>query len=133
MAIDDLTTSPQAAAPQPIDIEAWTEQATAAMGSIAISTPTAAVTGTSVLFDIPLDEHSAPARPATTAQVHTVYKRTEPVRRDSLKRREALLKGKEGSRRRQRWENGTQRHPDSPLLLAGRQAGSPTTQPASYS
>jgi hypothetical protein len=27
-------------------------------------------------------------------------------RRDSLDRREALLKGKEGSRRRQRWENG---------------------------
>ena len=26
MAVDDLTTSPQAAAPQPIDIEAWTEQ-----------------------------------------------------------------------------------------------------------
>ncbi|TKA50820.1 hypothetical protein B0A49_12736, partial [Cryomyces minteri] len=37
--------------------------------------------------------------------VHTVYKRREPIRRDSLKRREALLKGKEGSRRRQRWEN----------------------------
>ncbi|OSS47411.1 hypothetical protein B5807_07450 [Epicoccum nigrum] len=107
MAIDDLTSSPQAAAPQPIDIEAWTEQATAAMGSVAISAPAPAVAGTSVLFDIPLDEHSAPrARPAaTTAQVHTVYKRTEPVRRDSLKRREALLKGKEGSRRRQRWEN----------------------------
>ena len=34
-----------------------------------------------------------------------VYKRQAPVRRDSLKRREALLKGKEGSRRRQRWEN----------------------------
>lgn len=29
-----------------------------------------------------------------------------PSRRDSLRRREALLKGKEGSRRRQRWENG---------------------------
>lgn len=28
------------------------------------------------------------------------------LRRDSLKRREALLKGKEGSRRRQKWENG---------------------------
>ena len=113
MAIDDLTTSsPQAAAPQPIDIEAWTEQATAAMGSVAISAPApAAVTGTSVLFDIPLDELNAPARPATTAQVHTVYKRTEPVRRDSLKRREALLKGKEGSRRRQRWENGTHSPP----------------------
>lgn len=31
----------------------------------------------------------------------------EPRRRDSMKRREALLKGKEGSRRRQKWENGT--------------------------
>jgi len=29
----------------------------------------------------------------------------EPLRRDSMKRREALLRGKEGSRRRQRWEN----------------------------
>ena len=124
MAVDDLTTSPQAAAPQPIDIEAWTEQATAAMGSVAISAPAAALAGTSVLFDIPLDEHSAPARPATTAQVHTVYKRTEPVRRDSLKRREALLKGKEGSRRRQRWENGTHAtltHPSSSSLPVARQ------------
>lgn len=108
MAIDDLTT-PQAAAPQPIDIEAWTEQATVALGSVAISAAAPAVQGTSVVFDIPLDELDAPARPApaTTTQVHTVYKRKEPVRRDSLKRREALLKGKEGSRRRQRWENGT--------------------------
>jgi len=108
MAIDDLT-APQAAAPQPIDIEAWTEQATAAMGSVAISATPAVVQETSVAFDIPLDEHDAPARPAptTTTQVHTVYKRKEPIRRDSLKRREALLKGKEGSRRRQRWENGT--------------------------
>lgn len=30
----------------------------------------------------------------------------QPLRRDSLNRREALLKGKEGSRRRQKWENG---------------------------
>lgn len=108
MAIDDLT-APQAAAPQPIDIEAWTEQATAAMGSVAISAPAAVAGQTSVGFDIPLDVLDAPARPApaTTSQVHTVYKRKEPIRRDSLKRREALLKGKEGSRRRQRWENGT--------------------------
>lgn len=107
MAIDDLN-MPQAAAPQPIDIEAWTEQATAAMGAAAISVPATIVQETSVVFDIPLDEHDAPARsaPATTAQVHTVYRQKEPVRRDSLKRREALLKGKEGSRRRQRWENG---------------------------
>jgi hypothetical protein len=34
-----------------------------------------------------------------------VYKRSEPIRRDSQKRREAVLKGEKGSRRRQRWEN----------------------------
>ena len=33
--------------------------------------------------------------------------RRPPSRRDSLKRREALLKGNEGSRQRRRWENGT--------------------------
>lgn len=32
------------------------------------------------------------------------------MRRDSMKRREALLKGKEGSRRRQRWENDNLLH-----------------------
>ena len=32
--------------------------------------------------------------------------RSAKRRRDSLVRREALLRGKEGSRRRQRWENG---------------------------
>lgn len=32
--------------------------------------------------------------------------RRPPSRRDSLRRREALLKGKEGSRQRRRWENG---------------------------
>ncbi|KAF3917476.1 hypothetical protein ABW21_db0209833 [Orbilia brochopaga] len=31
--------------------------------------------------------------------------RRPPLRRDSMRRREALQKGKEGSRRRQRWEN----------------------------
>ncbi|KAL9104786.1 MAG: hypothetical protein Q9187_008861, partial [Circinaria calcarea] len=40
----------------------------------------------------------------------TYLPRQEPLRRDSLKRREALLKGKEGSRRRQRWENGRFSH-----------------------
>lgn len=114
MAIGDIPSSPQQAAapPQPIDIEAWTEQATVALGSVAISTPGDAVPGTSVTLAIPLDEHDAPS-----AAVHPVgasaaakeggyYRRKEPLRRDSMKRREALLKGKEGSRRRQRWENG---------------------------
>ena len=76
MAIGDLPSSPPRAAPaQPIDIEAWTEQATAAMGSVTISAPAPVVQGTSVAFAIPLDEHDAPAQstPLTTAQVHTVY------------------------------------------------------------
>ena len=110
-----------------IDIEAWTEQATAAMGTVTISTP-GEVQGAAVMLQIPLDEHSAPrtvpaggvklAKEAgrETGAVHTVYRRKEPIRRDSLKRREAVLKGKEGSRRRQRWENGMR--PLSPSLFS---------------
>ena len=33
--------------------------------------------------------------------------RLKPLQRDSLTRRDALLRGKEGSRRRRRWENGS--------------------------
>jgi hypothetical protein len=107
MAIDDLTT-PQAAALQPIDIEAWTEQATAAMSTVTIAAPTTVAHETAVAFEIPLDELDAPARPAptTAAKEGVVYRRKEPLRRNSLNRREALLKGNEGSRRRKRWENG---------------------------
>ncbi|KAF2125001.1 hypothetical protein P153DRAFT_301088 [Dothidotthia symphoricarpi CBS 119687] len=113
MAIGETPSSPQQAAPpQPIDIEAWTEQATAALSSVTIATPGGeVVAGTSVTLAIPLDEHDAPparARPAgaaTAAKEGSYFPRKEPVRRDSLKRREALLKGNEGSRRRQRWEN----------------------------
>jgi hypothetical protein len=84
-----------------VDIEAWT---VSALQSLSVS-PSAR--GTGVTLSIPLDntrereqDDGAPARPA--------YKpRKDPlVRRDSQRRREALLKGKEGSRRRQRWENG---------------------------
>lgn len=96
-----------------IDIERWTvEQAAEALGAASLSS-SAAVRGTSVTIEIPLDEDTAPAgtaegtpAPRVREAVHTVYRRREPIRRDSLKRREALLKGKEGSRRRQRWENG---------------------------
>lgn len=108
-------------------ISAWTEQATASLQNLEISESrvdaTAAdeaaptVRGTSIALTIPLDEPS----PTTNTRVKivpeahddgppkassTAYRRREPIRRDSLKRREALLKGKEGSRRRQRWENG---------------------------
>ena len=98
-------------ASQAVDIEAWTEQATATLNTVSISSP--AVRGSSVTLAIPLEEQLAIAkeRPATAVlreeNAQQDYQpRHEPMRRDSLKRREALLKGKEGSRRRQRWENG---------------------------
>ncbi|KAH7121178.1 R3H-associated N-terminal domain-containing protein [Dendryphion nanum] len=100
----------QAATAQPIDIEAWTEQATAALSSVAISIPGAAVQTSTVTLQIPLDElpasRAAPTTPAAKQGNGTsYYRRKEPLRRDSMKSRDALLKGKEGSRRRQRWEN----------------------------
>lgn len=99
---------------QPIDVEAWTEQATESINAISLSS-SAPVRGTSVSLAIPLDER---ATKRTTRADDEQYlqdasaisrPRREPLRRDSLKRREALLKGKEGSRRRQRWENGSYR------------------------
>lgn len=97
----------------PIDVEAWTEEATLALASVNISAapPQPTIRGTSVTLDIPLDDHVVP-QPETTQNtaaklVRSGYpRRKEPLRRDSLKRREALLKGKEGSRQRRRWENG---------------------------
>jgi hypothetical protein len=113
MAIGDLPSSPPRAAPaQPIDIEAWTEQATVALSAVTIATPGDIPRGTAVTLAIPLDEHDVPvatSRPVGAAAAATqgsYYRRKEPIRRDSMKSREALLKGKEGSRRRQRWENG---------------------------
>ena len=122
--------SPEPAAPQgatPIDIEAWTEQATAALGTVTISTPgDAPLSTTTVSLQIPLDDvetraapasHAAPAG-AGAAKEGGLYKRKEPIRRDSLKRREALLKGKEGTKRRLRWENGASPSPSSHVPLS---------------
>jgi hypothetical protein len=86
---------PAPAAAAPIDVEAWTEQATAAMATVTIS-----------LDEQPEVRPTSAAAAAEEGTSSVRYKRKEPLRRDSLKRREALLKGKEGSRRRQRWENG---------------------------
>ncbi|CAG8962155.1 hypothetical protein HYFRA_00005201 [Hymenoscyphus fraxineus] len=63
---------------------------TAGLASLSISAP---AQGSGVSLSIPLDA------------VKAVKARKERLRRDSMKHREALLKGKEGSRRRQRWEN----------------------------
>ncbi|KAF8850062.1 hypothetical protein BDZ45DRAFT_208966 [Acephala macrosclerotiorum] len=84
-----------------IDIESWT---VSALQSLSLS-PSAR--GTGVTLSIPLDSAAKREREdgEKKEKVHTVYKKKELVRRDSMKRREALLKGKEGSRRRQRWEN----------------------------
>lgn len=92
-----------------IAIQTWTEEAAAALSNLAISSPGGGHTNT-VTLQIPLDDNDAPgadrpARPAPRAS-----SRGEILRRDSLKRRELLLKGKDGSRRRQRWENGELRH-----------------------
>lgn len=103
-----------------VNIEAWTEEAIHALSTINILAATApsGTRGMSVTLDIPLDdehgstsqrrdEKTSSADAANNAALRAAYaKRREPQRRDSMKRREALLKGKEGSRRRQRWENG---------------------------
>jgi len=93
---------------QPINIEAWTEEAI-------VSIPTASLIsasgprGTSAPLSIPLDEHPGTPSPAAKADLkpRTLSTGRPLFRRDSLDRRNALLKGKEGSRRRQRWENGS--------------------------
>ncbi|KAG5295348.1 hypothetical protein I7I48_12205 [Histoplasma ohiense] len=100
-------------------ISGWLQQSSQSIHSDGAGVnPTARVPGTSVSLAIPLDEEhtpltSLPLRVRTTANGDTnfhvassaTYTRKEPLRRDSLKRRDALLKGKDGSRRRQRWEN----------------------------
>lgn len=68
---------------------------TTGLASLSISAP---AQGSGVTLSIPLD--------AAAEALKAVKARKEPLRRDSMKRREALLKGNEGSRRRQRWENG---------------------------
>lgn len=93
-----------------IDIEAWT---LSALQSLSVS-PAATGTGGQPL-SIPLDEHSRLAQHSTSRVTIALNEgdlgaitppRRPPSRRDSMKRREALLKGKEGSRQRRRWDMG---------------------------
>lgn len=103
-----------------VNIEAWTEQAIEALSTVRISEITSprGARGTSIALDIPLDDHLPTpvkrtgdsledAEAAAGVAARAAYiRRKAPLRRDSMDRREALLKGKEGSRRRQKWENG---------------------------
>ncbi|RJE27378.1 hypothetical protein PHISCL_00254 [Aspergillus sclerotialis] len=112
-------------------ISAWTEQAAASLQGMTISdtrdepvsivdsaTARTGLRGASVSLAIPLDDDIPVTESQSTSRVKFVgrsgqpqqtqsvtFRRREPIRRDSLRRREALLKGKDGSRRRQRWEN----------------------------
>ncbi|MCJ1403968.1 hypothetical protein MMC11_007191 [Xylographa trunciseda] len=97
---------------QPINIEAWTDEATASLRTVTLAAP-ASVRGSSAALAIPLDEHPKLANRSLGAaadndddfEAASTSPRRKLLRRDSLDRRNALLKGKEGSRRRQRWEN----------------------------
>jgi hypothetical protein len=111
MAIYPTDEAPHNAAPtQPINIEAWTEQATASLSELVISAP-GELPGATVQLEIPLDEHPVvPAATAAKGAGANYYVRKEPLRRDSMKGRERMIKGNEGSRRRQRWENGMRHH-----------------------
>lgn len=65
-------------------------------------------------LQIPLDgEHSKTANGQGITAGQAVREgyvlRRKSSQRDSMRRRDALLKGKEGSRQRRRWENGMQR------------------------
>jgi phosphate uptake regulator len=91
----------QPAQAQGVDIESWT---VGAMSSLAISASTGATL--SIPLDIAKEERKA-ARHAKRTEDGYMSEGTRKIHvRDSMKRRDALLKGKEGSRRRQRWENG---------------------------
>lgn len=92
-----------------MNVEAWTEEATQALSAISIASPQT-LRGTTAPLAIPLDEPKDKAiasdNATNTQDASSARPRREPLRRDSLNRREALLKGKEGSRQRRRWENG---------------------------
>lgn len=102
---NNLNASPS----QPISIEAWTEQATQSLNAVSLVSPSDAQSP-SVTLAIGLDEQSNTKQVENTGSggcAGDASRRREPMRRDSLKRRETLLKGKEGSRRRRQWENGS--------------------------
>ena len=86
-----------------IDVEKWTEEAAQSLNTLSIASPTG-VRGTSVSLAIDLDEQKELKNSVAKAEVNRPKRKL--LRRDSLDRREALLRGKEGSRRRTRWENG---------------------------
>ena len=98
-----------------VDVAAWTQHAISAMSGMSLhADPTKPAQRASVDLQIPLDgEHGKPAPngegiTAGQAVREGYVLRRKSSQRDSMRRRDALLKGKEGSRQRRRWENGMQ-------------------------
>jgi hypothetical protein len=97
-----------------VDVEAWNSTTLKALNRLSLTSPRP-IRGTSVSLSIPLDS-DAPA-PVIKPEIdndaigdeaiagHSPLRR-KTSRRDSMRRREEVLKGHEGSRRRQKWENG---------------------------
>ncbi|CAI7572269.1 unnamed protein product [Penicillium manginii] len=110
---------------QTLAISAWTEQAASSLQDLSLSESTqdaasqsptpvrSTLRGATTTLSIPLDDQppspsprvKIASKPEESRPPTVSFRRREPLRRDSLKSREALLKGKDGSRRRQRWEN----------------------------
>jgi hypothetical protein len=95
-------TAPNPTAPASADLNT-------AMASVSLSPADASLSPTTALhpavrLSVPLD--AQPIATDAAASSSGKYPVRKLVRRDSMERREALLKGKEGSRQRRRWENG---------------------------
>src|ERR1700761_2859458 len=98
-----------------VDIDAWTDETIQSIRKLRVTSSPAAVRQ-GVTLSIPIDtldtsrsadkpEGIRVNAPLRHENDETEARPRELRRRDSLKRREALLKGKEGTRRRQKWEN----------------------------
>ncbi|EHL03273.1 R3H [Glarea lozoyensis ATCC 20868] len=101
MAIYSAVPPPEQQAPSTTPVQQVLESANLTVGLADLSiSPSAGRNG--MTLSIPPDSEAEALK--------SVRARKEPLKRDSMKRREALLKGKEGSRRRQRWENDAFMH-----------------------
>lgn len=102
------TTSSVQVTNQAIDIDAWT---ISALQSLSVS-PVTRGTGTPLAIQIDEEtprskkEAEVVARNVAFTEEAQTPPRRPPSRRDSQRKRELILKGKEGSRQRRRWENG---------------------------
>lgn len=83
-------------------IDAWT---VSALQSLSVSP---VVHGVGTPLAIPIDQRPSPRREKPTVTLPDAgTDERPPSPRDSRCRRDALLKGNQGSRQRRRWENGT--------------------------